>query len=152
TVWLLLGLLAVVAAAAVYWWPAGPPATEPAEGRLDNDIEEPVAHNPGYLGAQACAPCHAERVEQFQATNHFRACRIPRAGDMPDTFTPEKGTLISHVPGLRFEMSQRGDDFMQTAIRSEEHTSELQSPDHLVCRLLLEKKKTASPSTSRDAR
>src|SRR5258708_21280323 len=28
------------------------------------------------------------------------------------------------------------------AVRSEEHTSELQSPDHLVCRLLLEKKKT----------
>src|SRR5258708_8108308 len=27
-----------------------------------------------------------------------------------------------------------------TAVRSEEHTSELQSPDHLVCRLLLEKK------------
>src|SRR5215216_2624230 len=29
----------------------------------------------------------------------------------------------------------------KTVIRSEEHTSELQSPDHLVCRLLLEKKK-----------
>src|SRR5258708_28898871 len=28
-----------------------------------------------------------------------------------------------------------------TLTRSEEHTSELQSPDHLVCRLLLEKKK-----------
>src|SRR5258708_11654111 len=28
-----------------------------------------------------------------------------------------------------------------TGSRSEEHTSELQSPDHLVCRLLLEKKK-----------
>src|SRR5947208_10405359 len=27
--------------------------------------------------------------------------------------------------------------------RSEEHTSELQSPDHLVCRLLLEKKKNS---------
>src|SRR5258708_28497783 len=27
-------------------------------------------------------------------------------------------------------------------LRSEEHTSELQSPDHLVCRLLLEKQKT----------
>src|SRR5258708_14357248 len=27
------------------------------------------------------------------------------------------------------------------SFRSEEHTSELQSPDHLVCRLLLEKKK-----------
>src|SRR5258708_17617696 len=29
-------------------------------------------------------------------------------------------------------------------VRSEEHTSELQSPDHLVCRLLLEKKKNYS--------
>src|SRR5258708_22454578 len=35
--------------------------------------------------------------------------------------------------------------------RSEEHTSELQSPDHLVCRLLLEKKKkfkNSAPLTS----
>src|SRR5258708_14177500 len=32
-------------------------------------------------------------------------------------------------------------DFAQFTARSEEHTSELQSPDHLVCRLLLEKKK-----------
>src|SRR5258708_33233169 len=31
-----------------------------------------------------------------------------------------------------------------TSPRSEEHTSELQSPDHLVCRLLLEKKKTTT--------
>src|SRR5258708_38230407 len=30
---------------------------------------------------------------------------------------------------------------LATNSRSEEHTSELQSPDHLVCRLLLEKKK-----------
>src|SRR5258708_35853396 len=30
------------------------------------------------------------------------------------------------------------------SLRSEEHTSELQSPDHLVCRLLLEKKKIKS--------
>src|SRR5258708_9295743 len=32
--------------------------------------------------------------------------------------------------------------------RSEEHTSELQSPDHLVCRLLLEKKKNRQNTTS----
>src|SRR5438876_6030759 len=40
-----------------------------------------------------------------------------------------------------------GDDFERrhgalADFRSEEHTSELQSPVHLVCRLLLEKKKT----------
>src|SRR2546426_8213250 len=33
--------------------------------------------------------------------------------------------------------------------RSEEHTSELQSPCNLVCRLLLEKKKTSSPALCR---
>src|SRR5258708_18765833 len=32
--------------------------------------------------------------------------------------------------------------------RSEEHTSELQSPDHLVCRLLLEKKKKQAPASA----
>src|SRR5258708_14125791 len=32
--------------------------------------------------------------------------------------------------------------------RSEEHTSELQSPDHLVCRLLLEKKKTTTTNVT----
>src|SRR5438552_11429522 len=35
--------------------------------------------------------------------------------------------------------------------RSEEHTSELQSPDHLVCRLLLEKKKKRSRHQIRGA-
>src|SRR5258708_8027575 len=33
--------------------------------------------------------------------------------------------------------------------RSEEHTSELQSPDHLVCRLLLEKKKKKAKKTQK---
>src|SRR5258708_21868667 len=35
--------------------------------------------------------------------------------------------------------------------RSEEHTSELQSPDHLVCRLLLEKKKKTTTSELQSA-
>src|SRR3954454_25418281 len=67
-----------------------------------------------------------------------------------DTAPPEIYTLSLHdalpiwdvlepvKPGLppRF-----GDD-LDLALRSEEHTSELQSRPHLVCRLLLEKKKT----------
>src|SRR5258708_29186015 len=38
-----------------------------------------------------------------------------------------------------------------TSSRSEEHTSELQSPDHLVCRLLLEKKKKTACRNGRVA-
>src|SRR5438552_6236442 len=44
---------------------------------------------------------------------------------------------------VRFEpKNHRSPNRMRSGERSEEHTSELQSPDHLVCRLLLEKKKT----------
>src|SRR5438552_18551113 len=39
------------------------------------------------------------------------------------------------------QVRQREDRVEEESDRSEEHTSELQSPDHLVCRLLLEKKK-----------
>src|SRR5258708_1953024 len=40
---------------------------------------------------------------------------------------------------------------MRSMPRSEEHTSELQSPDHLVCRLLLEKKKKIAIGSYRSA-
>src|SRR5438552_12997432 len=47
-----------------------------------------------------------------------------------------------HQPSARHApCSPAPQDAGRSARRSEEHTSELQSPDHLVCRLLLEKKK-----------
>src|SRR5258708_6911538 len=51
--------------------------------------------------------------------------------------------LIVNQLARSFERRQEraGDIFDVHDWRSEEHTSELQSPDHLVCRLLLEKKK-----------
>src|SRR5258708_10757146 len=44
-------------------------------------------------------------------------------------------------PGVGSVHVDHADSFDPWLRRSEEHTSELQSPDHLVCRLLLEKKK-----------
>src|SRR5258708_370128 len=46
-----------------------------------------------------------------------------------------QGQVVEQVVAFIFRRG-RGNEY-----RSEEHTSELQSPDHLVCRLLLEKKK-----------
>src|SRR3712207_7076710 len=43
------------------------------------------------------------------------------------------------VPELRMQLDLRSRDLRE--LRSEEHTSELQSRQYLVCRLLLEKKK-----------
>src|SRR5258708_31055514 len=47
----------------------------------------------------------------------------------------------AHVTLISSCASLSGYDRRASGTRSEEHTSELQSPDHLVCRLLLEKKK-----------
>src|SRR3712207_7043683 len=58
------------------------------------------------------------------------------------SLSPFSLPILLHVPlpfsGIREEEKHRG--------RSEEHTSELQSRQYLVCRLLLEKKKTLCPS------
>jgi len=77
-----------------------------------------AASNPGYLGHQVCAECHAERVEEFQQTNHFRACREPAPDDMPPVFSKEQGTLRTRYPDIRFEMSQQGADYYQTVVRT----------------------------------
>src|SRR5258708_11335105 len=70
---------------------------------------------------------------------------------------PPRSTLFPYTTLFRSRIG-RAADLGATALgrlgggtrvgraRSEEHTSELQSPDHLVCRLLLEKKKTKSAS------
>src|SRR5258708_26721065 len=57
---------------------------------------------------------------------------------------PSRVRVTTSLPsrGMRFSSLIPGTNQAEKRIpRSEEHTSELQSPDHLVCRLLLEKKK-----------
>src|SRR3712207_7031955 len=69
--------------------------------------------------------------------------------------TPENAMKMGHVQGAEgkfdFEQADQLVEFAKrnglgvvghTLVRSEEHTSELQSRQYLVCRLLLEKKKT----------
>src|SRR5687768_17838368 len=56
--------------------------------------------------------------------------------------------VLLHHPGLDdVELAGVGPRLGGHAARSEEHTSELQSRLHLVCRLLLEKKKNTSLSS-----
>src|SRR5258708_26398893 len=59
-------------------------------------------------------------------------------GSCSQIFGKKKSTRLVKLNLLSFVRHQTN---KVTLSRSEEHTSELQSPDHLVCRLLLEKKK-----------
>src|SRR5258708_8153397 len=79
--------------------------------------------------------------------------RPPRSTLFPYTTLFRSDTSFALDSGVYVARAQPGGTV--GAWRSEEHTSELQSPDHLVCRLLLEKKKKSpfvqpSPRTSLD--
>src|SRR2546429_5247784 len=80
------------------------------------------------------------RSTLFPYTTLFRSPRRrppPASTDRPTPWSPTTSTRSRKVP------SEENDN----ASRSEEHTSELQSRLHLVCRLLLEKKKKRTSLT-----
>src|SRR5438552_14216879 len=56
---------------------------------------------------------------------------------------------LYHTMGLHSLVAMHHVGGCFVSMRSEEHTSELQSPDHLVCRLLLEKKTNRDKSQPR---
>src|SRR2546422_3677683 len=84
------------------------------------------------------------RSTLFPYTTLFRS--IGRLGTPGHTLTTEfQGDALGRHLGERFDQDFGGHRSLSNAFlsrRSEEHTSELQSRLHLVCRLLLEKKKT----------
>src|SRR2546430_13569507 len=69
------------------------------------------------------------RSTLFPYTTLFRSSKSPHTAPID---TPSPGRFTSARPAARA---------VSTNVRSEEHTSELQSQSNLVCRLLLEKKK-----------
>src|SRR3989454_1737765 len=82
--------------------------------------------------------------------HNFRGtAAIPMEKLFDRVYTAAHGTSASvmdyNPPAIALDRSKQGDYYSRTIGRSEEHTSELQSPCNLVCRLLLEKKKKAKP-------
>src|SRR5574344_1073415 len=107
-----------------------------------------ISHMPGIGKSTFTKKRRAKRLAVFLlcaiwSCNHtffffLMIRRPPRSTLFPYT------TLFRSIRGMeRGTVSEQreADGTLHTANRSEEHTSELQSPDQLVCRLLLEKKK-----------
>src|SRR5438552_13752839 len=76
------------------------------------------------------------RSTLFPYTTLFRSRSAPSKRAPPAPGWPSAEGQARRPPSISSRL--RGQSSLK---RSEEHTSELQSPDHLVCRLLLEKKK-----------
>src|SRR5258708_31779496 len=94
------------------------------------------------------------RSTLFPYTTLFRSDALDRDAHRERNLLGEGGgahgdarARSAEESGEEPEEERDAGDAPQVALRrSEEHTSELQSPDHLVCRLLLEKKKNKDSS------
>src|SRR2546423_3580595 len=95
------------------------------------------------------------RSPLFPYTTLFRSRRAPpaRGGGSPPASRASARPDSGRAGHLRSSRGRRGRRTLRGAelrgLRSEEHTSELQSLAYLVCRLLLEKKKQRRLSTVR---
>src|SRR5690348_401305 len=108
-------------------WEDWPPA-RPI--RVDGGIR--ARSKRGAIGEQWWSRRFISVLESYGMSGRLaRGRSYARAGQVLD-FALTQGKVTARVQGSRVRPYQ---------VRSEEHTSELQSPVHLVCRLLLEKKK-----------
>src|SRR5437870_11035098 len=79
----------------------------------------------------------------------FTSAQTATSGLISGIVSDPSGAVI---PGATVTLRERGTGAQARVQRSEEHTSELQSRGHLVCRLLLEKKKQIISPNSQTSR
>src|SRR5689334_24074790 len=89
------------------------------------------------------------RSTLFPYTTLFRSEEVVREGEVGQELDDGLGMEV-HGTGRIDDLPGAGhaEELRQRVERSEEHTSELQSQFHLVCRLLLEKKKKTHKCTN----
>src|SRR2546426_6235757 len=80
--------------------------------------------------------------------SHLRGVEHALAGELIGVPLAHRGRLLDALVHERLGVGR----LIALVVRSEEHTSELQSPCNLVCRLLLEKKKSSGASAAASAR
>src|SRR5438876_1921587 len=96
---------------------------------LEEEPSADVARRFGYSPGTFRVLCFQFRHDPQKRASFFRQ---PQRGPQS---SPARDRVRDLAVSMRKPCQERG------AFRSEEHTSELQSPVHLVCRLQLEKKK-----------
>src|SRR5688500_15349893 len=110
---------------------AGAPSPRGRRQRIEQGRQLPVVNGPRL---DPCAPCG---LRQPTVGGNEWKLETARQGEVRRIVD---GSVLAELPGL---LQEAGGSY-QPDRRSEEHTSELQSPCNLVCRLLLDKKKHTS--------
>src|SRR2546425_9663946 len=118
------------------------PISRPSTTRAEVPSHWPAAVRsaPGGATAGVFLTVGAELAEGVASPyGSFFSSRSTSASSFSQSFALSSTTLVLSCLGPPIRVRE---DIASSAMRSEEHTSELQSLAYLVCRLLLEKKKT----------
>src|SRR5688500_16436292 len=105
----------------------------------DEGPENPFSRRSGYV--KTLAGLRIEPAEVFSKSVHSAMFAATADGQSMDYWLRKRGIGHLIVSGIRTEQCCETTTRHASDMRSEEHTSELQSPCNLVCRLLLEKKR-----------
>src|SRR5256886_7902601 len=109
-----------------------------ANGVYAKDVILAIINQLGVKGGVGYAYEYAGPViERMTMEERLTICNMSIEGGARCGYVNPDATTIEYLRGRPY------------APRSEEHTSELQSQSNLVCRLLLEKKKTPAPNSLR---
>ena len=107
-----------------------------------------------YVGKEQCRMCHAEIYDSYMQTGMGQSFHFATK-DYSALLASKMPLIHDSIKNLSYQPFWKNDSLYlkefrlkgkdTTHLRSEEHTSELQSRRNLVCRLLLEKKKNNNP-------
>src|SRR5690606_14272609 len=128
----------------------GGPPFRGREQRLELRRRTPVlAADMARQGEAVALACQRGRLgrERRAQADARRMARQPLAGGERAGLSPRPGEEARPAAAAAFDVVARLREF-DLGLRSEEHTSELQSRENLVCRLLLEQKKNTAPNDS----
>src|SRR5207244_7421068 len=93
------------------------------------------------LSLHDALPIYIQKTFHVQIHNYSLNGVSHRSNNADPSITDPVGANIAAITGMDdigYQPTVRQREQLDGSPRSEEHTSELQSPDHLVCRLLLE--------------
>src|SRR5690554_2876546 len=115
---------------------SGPDALK--NGQIDAFVTASSFPTPNVIETAASMPISLVSLSDEQIEQTGAARQTIPAGTYAGI---DEDVSTTSLPVIAYTTSAMDDDTAYTLTRSEEHTSELQSRPHLVCRLLLEKKK-----------
>jgi hypothetical protein len=78
--------------------------------------EHPVSARDGYIGDEACRPCHQQEFKTYLNSAHHIASRLPTSTSIKGSFTPGSNVLRTSNPYLYFVMNATEGSFFQTAV------------------------------------